>query len=124
MMVVLMKGVERVQEIALDINFPVCQASIVDPFVSLLTENGELLIIQAAPTSQITDRIQLILTKPSIQQVLLSDICAKENCSAEDCWVTKITNFSSREGTCPFLLFKFDTPIHERVSVRRNFIND
>jgi len=63
MSVVLLRGRMRLQELELDISFPVASASICDPFICLLTENGHLLFLRL-------DNARLVLSRPPIQQVL------------------------------------------------------
>lgn len=50
MNIVLVGGDQQLQMIDVDSNFPVITASIVDPFITLLTQNGKLLLYRLDST--------------------------------------------------------------------------
>jgi hypothetical protein len=69
MSIVLLKERVRVQELELDISFPVSRATICDPHICLLTENGDILYLQVVPTGQ-HGNMQIIIQRPAeIQHV-------------------------------------------------------
>ncbi len=66
MEVVLLEGLDRVQEIPLEISFPVARASIMDPYAVLLAENGEIFFLQLVEVSE--GHRRLIVRQPMIHQ--------------------------------------------------------